>query len=791
MNPDISAPATSTPPRSRLESVAFYILLASVFLAPLAFWSSAYVALDLIKTVVIILGTLSAAILILVTLIQKRRLVLPPKHIFYSGLLLAFSMLVSAALSIHFMKSLIGQGFEVGTAGFLLALFVAGLVSFWLVQRKAERSLVIYAAMASAYVILAIFQALRFAFGASFASLGILNTVASSVVGNWSSFGYYSGFMLVLTLSALFFLKLSRRMQIVYGAIGLIAAAGIFAVNLHVIWLLVALVLLGMCAVMTSRRPRAGAGIASWLKRLAWTPLVLAAISLALFSRQAAWSAPILNAHNAANAEVALPWQMTLDVVAGAIKNYPLFGIGPNHFTQAYLVYKPAGVNETNAWGIEFGTGFGLLPTLVAAQGLVGSVLWILFLVFIGMAIVRTMRRLPDDPGARFTAVSAAAGTSFLWLASIFFVPAHAVLFLTALSTGIFMAIAVSSGAEKAFEVAPAMGSRCYKFMPSIVAFFIVIAAVWGLMYVKRTAALAYFSAGVSQLTSGANVDAADADFSRALSIDTSDVYWQAKAEAALSKAAHLSQSGSNATTTAAVQALVTTALSDAQHAIAYDPTNYYNYVSLARASESASSLGMSGAYDRAISAYNSAISENPSNPSLYLALSRFQANNNKLDDALRSVGAALRVKTNYLDAVFLLSQIDAAKGNLPEAITAAQYAVTIDPTNPLLYFQLGLLDYNAKDYAGAAAALGQAVKIQPDYANAQYFLGLADARLGNIADAISQFAAISQTNPDNREVSLILANLKAGKPIFADAVPPVTPSPETRQSLPINEKQK
>jgi tetratricopeptide (TPR) repeat protein len=176
----------------------------------------------------------------------------------------------------------------------------------------------------------------------------------------------------------------------------------------------------------------------------------------------------------------------------------------------------------------------------------------------------------------------------------------------------------------------------------------------------------------------------------------------------------------------------------------------------------------------------------NPFNPSIYLSLASFEARQKKYDDSIRDLGKALQVKNNYLDAIFLLSQVYAAKGDIVNAVTAAKVAVELNPQSPQLLFQLGILDYNIKDYAGAVQALDGAVKIQKDYANAKYFLGLSYARLNNIVGAVSQFEDLARTNPENQEVALILANLKNGKSIFADAK---ASAPEKRASLPIKEK--
>jgi tetratricopeptide (TPR) repeat protein len=114
--------------------------------------------------------------------------------------------------------------------------------------------------------------------------------------------------------------------------------------------------------------------------------------------------------------------------------------------------------------------------------------------------------------------------------------------------------------------------------------------------------------------------------------------------------------------------------------------------------------------------------------------------------------------------------------------VTAAS---VIDPTNPAIFFQLGLLKYNEKDYAGAIAALEKATQMTPDYANAKYFLGLSYEAVGRHADAITQFEDIKVTNPDSAEVDAILANLKAGKPIFTGDT---ATSPEKGKTLPVKE---
>ncbi|MEA2715196.1 MAG: hypothetical protein QOG91_224 [Candidatus Parcubacteria bacterium] len=791
---------TESHSKSRLESAAFYIFLATVVLAPLVFWPSTFVPLNLVKTAVIVLGTLISAILCGIIALKERKMALPPKSISSISVLIAVAMTLSSLLSINAMKSLFGQGFEVGTAGFILCLFVSALVAFTLVARRAERAVVIYVAVVVAFLILYLFHALRFFLGSGFASFSVFNSLTATPLGNWPNMGIYSLVVALVSLIAVSVLPLSFRMHLVYWILIIFGALAAIFINPPLIWQPAILVFLGLAVYMYFFKAKTDTLGRSKIRHLAWLPIIACLVS-AFFvspigSRVAGSTAAKLYG---SYSELALPWQMTIDVTAGAIKSLPLLGVGPNHFVQAFLAFKPAGLNQTGAWGVEFGTGFGLLPTFVAEQGVIGTILWILFFVFFGMAGVRALgRRLPVDPSARFVMISSYASAAFLWLSALIYVPSHVLIFLAFVFTGIFFGGSLAFGSLEGNGLASRQGSFSYRALPLLVTVLIIIAAAWGLSYVRKTAAVAFFASGVGELSPAGNADLADSFFKKALAIDSSDVYWQARSEAALSKATSLAQSVTAATPATTSQALygeVTSEIDQARefskNAIASDQTNYFNYVSLARAAEMGANFRLPQNYEDAVNAYLQAINRNPANPSLYLNLARLQANQSKLDDALQTLGAALNVKNNYLDAIFILSQVYAAKGNLPQAITAAQVALGLNPENPLLHFQLGLLQYNSKDYANAAASLAEAVRLQGDYANARYFLGLADARVGKTADAITQFTELAKTNPDNQEVSLILVNLRAGKPIFADAAPPVTADPEKRPMLPIKEKQK
>lgn len=795
---------------SRIESISFYLLLATVVLAPIAFWPSQYFAIEATKTFVIGLLTMLSVICVTICALKARQVKLPPRSIVTIGTLMAASIIASAISSGHFMKSFFGQGFEVGTGSFLIALLVAGLVTAILTARRADRVIVLYVGIFAVYILTWVIQVVKLLGGDSFLTLGILSNATSTLVGNWFSFGIFSAIVAVMSLSAVQILRLSTKMKVSYWVIFAISALALLVVNSSEILEMVALVFIGLTIYGTSQNSRPEGGrMNAFFRRLSWKPLIAAVVALILAWQGVAIVGPIVSKINAGYSELSLPWRLTMDVAAGELKAHPLFGAGPNRFSQSFLAYKPVSINTTDAWGVEFNTGFALIPTYVVTQGAVGGILWALFLIFFGMLGVKSLRGLLRAGGsgesipeaertyARFVIVSSYAAAALIWLVALVYVPVHAALFMGFLMTGIWLGASVAYGRLRALEIVSRQGSLSYSVVPVVQVIILIVAVLWGFTFLKNTIALAYFGSGVKSLTAKADPVAADAKFSTALWLNPLDVYWQAKSEASISLANKTLTMITATSTTEESTKIVTdagTMVNDAMkytnNAITSDPDNYNNYISQARVAELGTVMKMTGSYDTAVKAYTAAIQRNPGNPSLYLSLARLQASQSQLDPAIQTIGAALQVKQNYLDAVYALSQIEAAKGNLNDAATAAAFAVQLNPQNALLHFQLGLLEYNRGNYTSAATAFENAVKLQTNYANAQYFLGLSYARLNKNSEAIGIFEQLAVANPDNSDLASILSALRAGKSIFAPQSPTATAArPEKKSTPPIKER--
>lgn len=765
--------------QNKFNKASFIIFLLTILLTPLAFTLASYNPLDIIKGAIITLGILSSAILYLLSCFKDKTFYISKHPLFITGVALVASLIVSSLLSTNVYKSFFGQVFEIGSSSFLIILFLASLLSVYLVHGKRQRIAYIYAAIAIPFILIAVLHLSRFIFGADFMTLGILQFSTSTLLGKWNDVAIYSAIIGLLSYLILQFVTLNKIPKLLLIILSIISGFFIFVINSPVVWGTLAITMLVVVLHQYSQSKKTIGTLPIW-------GIVIIVLSIVCYYKGNSLAAPLINSLRLDQSEVVLPWQFTIDVAAQTMKESPLLGAGPNRFGAEYLKFKPQSINPTQFWNTEFNHGFALIPSSLVTQGIVGFALWIIFIISFAYTGFKALRR-----GNSMSIAGPFFGSLFLWLIALVYIPSHSVLLITFVLTGIFISNLVADN-HFSLKRVDTTHWRFGKFVQIMILIIVIILAAWLIVYLRKTIALAYFQSGISSLNVSGNQDTEKAmnKFKKSLTLDRSDIYYQALSETNILKINSIAQSNiADKEKAEQVTALIQGSVDYTKKAIEFDPTNYYNYLSEARISEVANSLQIPNAFEGAKQAYINSLKYNPYNPAIYLSIARIEASKNNYAEAQKYIGAALQLKQNYTDAIFLLSQIQVAQGQIGEAITSVKYATQINPTNPAVFFQLGLLHYNNKDYQSAIEVLTQAVKLNNDYANAKYFLGLSYARLGKIDDAIINFESIALTNPENQEVIAILDNLRQGKTPFADVKPPVDSRPEKRSTLPVKEK--
>ncbi len=766
---------------SRLDKVAYAILALTLFLSPFFFIPSTLVPFALAKSALPLYGTAIALVLWMVARLKDGVFEAPKSWFYASSGLVAIAYLISALLSANPATSLSGQSFELGTAAFIVTSFVF-FALFPLLAKTKERVFSGYMALVGSFIVIGFFHALRFMFGPDFLSFDMFTSPSSNLLGKWNDLAIFLGLVSISSLLALELAPQSKLMKVLsyiafVGSLILLVVA-----NFQPVWVVLALFSLVFFVYQLSFRKSDGGGRVLPMHTLA----VLVVSAFFVFAGSTVGSL-VSGALGISQVEVRPSWGATAEVTGTALSSDPVFGVGPNRFSVEWLRSKPAGINDTLFWNVDFNYGIGFVPSLVVTTGIVGALAFVVFLALYLLTAVRALLREGSSPFSRYLVLSTLFGSLYLWVFAVIYVPSQALWLLTLGMTGLFIAALREDGLVR-FGSVSISGRPAWSFVSVLFTILALIGTLSFAYFVSaKVIAQAYFQKGVITLSSGGSLDDGEVSITRAIAMHENPVYYRVLSELYLARLNELfaDEEVSQSEAQSRFQTLLGTAIQASQRAVELDTTDYQNHLSLGRVFEAVVPLNISGAYDNAKSAYEEALARNPKSPEIHLILARLEIANEDNDAARAHIEKSLAEKRDYAEAIFLLSQIEIAEGNISKAIESVGSVAVLSPNDPGIFFQLGLLYYNQRDYRNAVLALERAVGLSPQYANAKYFLGLSYHQVGEKDKAIAEFTDLSETNPDNAEVRAILENLSAGKAPFVNQP---DSRPERRSTLPMRD---
>jgi len=751
-----------------LEKIAYGVLLAATFLSPIFFVPVSFISTQFGTSLLFAFGTIVAVLLYIIATLTSGSIVLPRMAKYMIGSIAVVPLCYAlAGIANGFSRmSFFGYTFDESTVGFILLAFVYLFLVSMLFRTK-NRILYSYFFFVLSSLVVALFLALRLVFGAKILAFGMFTDLTSTVIGSWNNVGIFFGISAILSLLSHEMLRVSKFMKAILLAALFVSLFFLALVNFGAVW-----IILGICSLAFILY----SFFNSKARKISFYSVVVCAISLIFVVWGNSLGTSLSNRLNVSNVEVRPSFSVTMDIARNTLKTRPLFGSGPNTFVTQWLSFKPDDVTSTVYWNTDFTNGIGLLPTFAVTTGLFGILSWILFLGFFAYLGVKTIFSSWEDSFAKYLAVSSFFVSLYLWIMACIYVPSGVIIILTLFFTGLFFASVYVAGiiplSVRTFADHPRTG-----FLASLAMVALFVASL-GLGYglLRNSESLWYFQKSSYALNASGDVVSAENYMKSALDAVPYDVYYRALSEIEIFKMNSILSQDPKQLAPEDMQKQFGAALAEGikagMAAKDADPSNYLNWIALARVYEAVSvpQLKVQGAYQSAQLAYGEALRRNPKNPGIFVLLSRLAVTGGDLSTAKTYALQAIQQKQNYLDAYYLLAQIEVANKNVKGAIDSVQAATVIDPTNPGVFFQLGLLKYNVRDYSGAIEALEKSTSLVPDYANAKYFLGLSYEAAGQHAKAIQEFQDLKQTNPDSKEVDTILANLLAGKPITSTA---------------------
>jgi tetratricopeptide (TPR) repeat protein len=711
--------------------------------------------------------------------------------------LLPFAYLLSSLMAGSSSLSLIGSGVEIDTVLFTAIASVAFILSFIFFRtlRTARLlSMVVMWALAAAVLI----QWLVLFFGTSLIPLDIFSDRSVNVLGKWNDFGIA---VAVLAMFMLVRAELSSLSTLKKGltALGLAVLAVLLGiVNFAFAWWLVlaSALVLGLTAFFTQRgeeraeRQTNPYASSSFAAKIPWFSAGAGAVAIAFILFGAQINAALTSYFPVASLEVRPSYSSTLDVIAaarGGSLSHTLFGTGPNTFSDSWIQHKPAEVNQSAFWNLDFNVGFSSALTALGTVGVIGAALWLLPIVLVIIGLIRAIRLSVLNREERIIALVVGLGSIAFLSSLVFYVPSQSIVILGFVLGGAAFGFLWRQGRSSQND--EEISSTDALLSWGVVAVLIVVAllSAWGAD--RRFLAQAQTNMGSVALQNG-NADEALSAAARSQSIEKTGDSLRLAVSASLLELQQIANSSTASSEQAQAQfkSAAEEGIGNAQMLVAKYPNDYRSYLALGSIYDLLANLKVQGAYDNAMQSYKAALDKNPSSPDIALRLARLAAVQGDQKLTEQYLSQSLTLKPNYTDAILLVVQLNVANNDLPNAIRAAEAAAQTAPGVGPIWFELGLLYYSANDTKDAIPALEQSIAIVPDYANAKYFLGLSYYAQGRAADAIKQFEDLAKSNSDSQEVSLILSNMRSGKQPFDSAQPPVTDKPQDRPTAPITE---
>lgn len=793
------------------DRVLFWIVLGISFLLPIFFVPGQFATPEFAKILLLEVGVLFGVFAWAMGRLRDGHVETPKSLLLLISFLLVLQFVISALFSPSPLISFLGTGYDIGSASIFVVLFLLMFLAS-LVFRDRDRVLMLFASFLLTGLIAMLYHLSRHLFGADLLDFGIFTSPVATPIGKWNDLAAIVGGVLVLTLSTLYFFPDNKSLRL---PAGLILALGLFfllIIDFTILWFIL-LVVVGFLTVLSvyegeraHRRAIAEAEasgaehprhpvhrrVIRHLPVFASILLVVCAVyasglaALPWGSERATIAGVIARTLNASPySEVVLTPKTTFEIVSATLQDSPVFGSGPNRFGSSFLLHKSSEMNLTPFWDSAFEYGVGRIPTYFGTTGVIGMLLWIIFIAVLLMKSKKIFRLFEQDRIASYLAFTLFLMTIYLWGLAFFYLPNIAIFSLAFIFTGALVAFLVHERVLGVHTVSFGNSRLSVVVTPVLIVVLAGITASGVLLY-RQVSSLVSFREAQLALNSG-DLDTAETAISRAVGFSSHDIYYRTMSNIALVRLSRLASATDIPQEELAEQ--VKNRINDAQvyarRAIEIDPENFENHLQLGGVFDTLGALGIQDTGEAARASYEQALRLNPKSPRILFVLGRLEYVSGDQAKAKEYLTRALLERPNYLEAISFVVQLDLQEGKTEDAIAVLSAGVAAEPTNFLLRFALGYLYYSNANYNSAIPEFEAAVMLNPVYSDAKYFLGLSYAQLGRRDDAILQFTDVQTLNPDNTEVTKILGNLKAGRDPFSPSLSaPTTPIEDALEDL-------
>ncbi len=663
---------------SIFDRLSFLSLFLVIILLPLFCLPFTNLPVETAKGLLLVLGLTACVVFWAIARFVDGKIVFPKSKLIGAGFLISLVFLISALFSASPETSLFGTIFDIRSFWFIFVGFLFLFMCATTFRTPKQAKTVLLGSILSSALVL-IFQAVHIFFPNAL-SLGVLSGKTGNIIGSWNALGVFAGFASLMFLLVIEFFPISKMEKILLQIFILLSVLLAAAVNFPLVWILIGIssliIFVYKVSITLDRHEEAEE---KDKKHFPLTSFVVMLVAVLFFISGQLVGSFIPSKLQISNTEVGPSFSATMTITKGVLSKHPIFGLGPNMFGEAWSMYKPAIVNNTQFWDTSFDSGAGLLTTFTATTGILGILAWALFFILFLIIGVKSVFSSIKH-GINWEMMAFFILSLYLFISSFFYFTGVVVFLLALAFTGVFIGLATASS-NKEISMSFLNDHRKSFFSILLLILLVVLSVAIAFKYIERFVSVSYFGQAVSASTE----PVAENSINKAISLYPNDLYFRTAAQVYLVKLNSIASKGASLSDTdkTSLQDSFSKAIESAQSATAYDSQNYLNFQLLGSVYQTVGNLGAKNVYGNAITAYQTASSLNPLNPGLKLSLATVSFANGDTPDAITYANQALALNPEYVDALVTLSRIYQSEGNNSQALTYAQEALSLSPNDP------------------------------------------------------------------------------------------------------------
>lgn len=691
------------------------LILSLVVLLPIFYLPASFSSLSFSKTALLYIFVFIIALSSIFIFLKSKEKFLDFSYFKLSIFAVLASCTISTVLSESFSVSFWGRDFAIDSWVTIFSLFLL----FCLVTRFFQKSYALNTIFSFVFVsgFISILQLLNILVP-SFPALGVFYDASSSILGKVNDLSMFLVVSVVLITLILEQLKITSKFKIILYIIGILNLSLILLINFN----LSIYVMLGFGFTYSIYKFLVYKNINQKLKggelKIISASFLLAIVSILWVFFGSGVSSDLSKRLNFNYIEVRPSFSNTVEISKKSLEQNLFFGSGPATFERMWPQLRSDEVLKTDFWNVDFRFGYGLILSFGVTLGLVGIIVWSIFLIIVLFYVIKSLLFKTRDLSTKFILDAFAISTAVLWVVSIMYIPTISLFALSFVFTGILFALLKDVKLIKILKIQ--FNQPAGKIFAIV---FIVFLGIFYYVLLEKFIAHMYFQkAQFSALEN--NVNQSKIYLEKSIEKDNLDIYYRALSKVYTNDLYTFINSEKDLDKDE-MEVLIQKIIQNYDLAIKNDQNSYSNYLSMADFFAELVVLGISKEESYAVSAdlYNSAANLKPNSPYIEMQKAKLSFFNGEYSKARDGINKSISLRPQYFEAYLSLSQMEIEMGNSDVAIDTLTQYLKIIPNDHSALFQLGLLYAGMRDYQNSVIIFENLLSIYPENQNIKNIL--------------------------------------------------------------------